>query len=290
MVKLRLAWEWKEKANKDAIFQCDKTTKGQLEWLSIVIKLAPSAHEERTFTLCVEPVALGTSEATLGTFQKCLDELCDIAVKNGIATHGEAKDTYTLTNIVGKMADRASTETKLTKLLVEEKARLLKEKGISQEELEKRAKVYSFSCSLHKINNTAVAMTQAAEKALEFGKDEVTGTRHIYQTDKLICTESNKEYAQGSKFRAFCLSSNQLEISGSTLFKPIVGGQYLIYAENAVPTFCSKELIMLFLQDLKETKKLNRLEAGVYEGFLSKKVLTEVRALAVLYHDILKQL
>ena len=68
MVKLRLAWEWKMKANKDAIFQCDKTTKGQLEWLSIVIKLSPSKNEERAFTLCVEPVALGTSEATLQSF------------------------------------------------------------------------------------------------------------------------------------------------------------------------------------------------------------------------------
>ena len=211
-------------------------------------------------------------------------------MKNGIATLDEARETYSFTNIVGKMADRASTETKLTRLLIEEKARLLKEKGIPEAEIERRAKVYSFSCSLHKINNTAVAMTQAAEKELTFSKEEISGTRHIYQTDKLICTESNKEYALGSKFRAFCLSSNQLQASGTTLFKPIVGGRYLIYAENAVPTFCGKELIMLFLQDLKETKKLNRLEAGVYDGFLCKKVMTEVRALAIVYHDILRPL
>ena len=289
MVKLRLAWEWKQKANKDAIFQCNKTTKGQLEWLSTVIKLTPANNERRTFTLCMEPVALRTSEATLGTLQNCLDELGDIAVKSGIDTHDEARDTYSFTNIVGKMSDRASTETKLTKLLVVEKARQLQEKGIPEEELEKR-KVYSFSCSLHKINNTAVAMTQAADKKLAFSKEEVSGTRHIYQTDKLICTESNKEYALGSKFRAYCLSTNQLEESGSTLFKPIVGGCYLIYAQNAVPTFCSKDLIMVFLQDLNEIKKLNRLEAGVYDGFLCKKVMAEVRALAILYHDILQPL
>ena len=34
MVKLRLAWEWKEKTNKDVIFQSNKMTNGQLEWLS----------------------------------------------------------------------------------------------------------------------------------------------------------------------------------------------------------------------------------------------------------------
>ena len=47
---------------------------------------------------------------------------------------------------------------------------------------------------------------------------------------------------------------------------------------------------MLFLQDLKETKKLNRLEAGLYNEFLCKKVMTEVRVLAILYHDILQPL
>ena len=45
-------------------------------------------------------------------------------------------------------------------------------------------------------------MTQAAEKKLAFTKEEVSGTRHIYQTNKLICMESNKKYALGSKFCA----------------------------------------------------------------------------------------
>ena len=37
----RLAWEWKLKTDRDfyAIFQFDKTTNGQLEWLSIIDKL-----------------------------------------------------------------------------------------------------------------------------------------------------------------------------------------------------------------------------------------------------------
>ena len=95
----------------------------------VVIKLTPANNGEGTFTLCMEPAASGTSEATLGTFQNCLLELCDIAVKGGIATHDKARDPYSFSNIVGKMLDTASTKTKHTKLLVEEKAHQLKEKG-----------------------------------------------------------------------------------------------------------------------------------------------------------------
>lgn len=290
LVKLRLAVDWKERVDKSAIFQTDKTTKGQLEWLSIVIKLRPNTTEESIFTLCLEPVSSGTSESTLDTFSKCLDELGEIAVKHGIATYDEAKGIYSIKNIIGHMSDRASTETKLTRLLVERKAELLHEEGLPDDEIQKRAKVYNFTCSLHKINNTAVAMTQAAEKHLDFSPTDTTGTRHIYQTDKLICTESNKEYAQGTRFRSFCLSQDCLEDSASTMFKPIVGGRYLVYCENAIATYCCKDLVMLFLQDLKEVKKLNRLESNVYNGFLDTKILAEVRALAVVFHDILQPL
>ncbi|XP_072023391.1 uncharacterized protein [Amphiura filiformis] len=289
LVKLRLAWEWKQRADRSAVFQTDKTTKGQLEWLSIVVKLRPNDNEDSTFTLCLEPVSSGTSECTLGTFRKCLDQLCDIAIKHNIATYDEAKRIYSISNIVGHMSDRAATETKLTRILIEEKANLLREEGLSVEEAQRRAKVYNFTCSLHKINNTAVAMTQAAEKHLQFD-NETTGTRHIYQTDKLICTESNKEYAQGVRFRSFCLSEDRLQESGSTMFKPIVGGRYLVYCENAIATYCCKDLVMLFLQDLKEVKRLNRLESNVYNGFLDNKILTEVRALAIIFHDILNPL
>ena len=290
LVKLRLAWEWKSKADKSAVFQTDKTTKGQLEWLSIVVKLRPNTSAESTFTLCLEPVSSGTSECTLGTFSRCLDELCDIAVANNIATYDEARQTYSLSNIIGHMSDRAATETKLTRLLGNKEAALLLEEGLTEDEAQERAKVYNFTCSLHKINNTAVAMTQAAEKHLKFDPSETSGTRHIYQTDKLICTESNKEYAQGTKFMSFCLSTDRLQDSGSTMFKPIVGGRYLVYCENAIPTFCCKDLVMLFLQDLKDVKRLNRLESNVYNGFLDNKIMAEVRALGVVFHDLLHPL
>ena len=45
-------------------------------------------------------------------------------------------------------------------------------------------------------------------------------------TGKLICTESNKEYAQGTEIHIFL---PLMEDSGSTIFKPIVGGWYLLY-------------------------------------------------------------
>ena len=90
--------------------------------------------------------------------------------------------------------------------------------------------------------------------------------------------------------RSFCLSEDRLAESGSTMFKPIVGGRYLVYCENPIATCCCKDLIMLFLQDLKEVKRLNRLESNVYNGFLNQKILTEVRALTVIFHDILHPL
>ncbi len=292
LVKLRLAREWKLSAEKSAVFQSDKTTKGQLEWLSLVVKLRRGpGSESQTFTLSIEPIASGTSEATLDRMKRCLDDLCDIAVRHGIVdTIDEAKTIYSVANIVGKMSDRAATETKLTRLLIEEKAKLLADSNLTDQELEERSKVYAFTCSLHKINNTAVALTTAAEKHLEYSENDIKGTRHIYQTDKLICVHSKKEYAKGQNFRGYCLSTDQLDVSGSKLFKPIVGGRYLVYLENAVPTYCSKDLIMLFLVDLKESKKLNKLEQGVYEGFLDVRVQAELRALAIMYHDLIKPL
>ena len=202
----------------------------------------------------------------------------------------EAKQIYTIGDIAGKMSDRAATEIKLTQLLVEEKARLLADSNLPEEELEERSRVYSFTCSVHKINNTAVALTSAAEKHLAYTETDIKGTRHIYQTDKLICVHSKKEYAKGQNFRGFCLSTNQLDVSGSELFEPIVGGRYLVYLENSVPTYRSKDLILLFLVDLKQSKKLNKLEQGVYDGFLNVRVQAELRALAIIYHDIMKPL
>ena len=81
LVKLRLAREWKQSAERRAIFQSDKTTKGQLEWLSLVIKLRRGpGSDTQTFTLSMEPISSGTSEATLDRLKQCLDDLCDIAV------------------------------------------------------------------------------------------------------------------------------------------------------------------------------------------------------------------
>ncbi len=39
LVKLHLAQEWIFSADRSAVFQSNKTTKGQLEWLSLVLKL-----------------------------------------------------------------------------------------------------------------------------------------------------------------------------------------------------------------------------------------------------------
>ena len=111
----------------------------------------------------------------------------------------QAKRIYSTANIVGHMSDRAATEPKLTRLLVEKKAALLQEEGMLEAEVQHRSKVYNFTCILHKINNTAVAMTQSVEKHLKFDANDTSGTQHIYQTDKLICPESNKEYAQGDQ-------------------------------------------------------------------------------------------
>ena len=76
------------------------------------------------------------------------------------------------------MSDRAATETKLTRLLVEKKSSALIE-GLTNHEAEHRAKVYIMSF-----------------------ENELSGTRHmclvplicIYQTDTAICTESNTKY------------------------------------------------------------------------------------------------
>ena len=80
------------------------------------------------------------------------------------------------------MSDRAATETKFTRLLIAEKANTLRKEDLSEGEIECCAKVYNFTCSLHKINNTT--MTHVAEKHFKFDQIDTSGTCHIYiQTD-----------------------------------------------------------------------------------------------------------
>jgi len=72
-------------------------------------------------------------------------------------------------------------------------------------------------------------------------------------------------------------------------FKPIVGNIYLIFLQNSIPTIASRDMVLLFLEDIRDAKEipiLNRLEQAVQQGYLDPNVQAEEAAFALLYFEL----
>ncbi|KAL5005166.1 hypothetical protein ScPMuIL_018622 [Solemya velum] len=196
------------------------------------------------------------------------------------------------------MSDRAANEKKVTKLLINKKRALLENSHISQAEKDERAHVYSFTCAAHKINNMALAMTSAAEKEMHADDTSTVrsmkgATKHIYEVNKLLCEQSRKEYSLGVDFAMYNLGEGTSSSSGASLFKPIVGNRYLIFLHNAIPTLCSKDIVMVYLEDVRDGKDkvgLNRLETAVRTGYLDMTIESEEVAFALMYFHVCSKL
>lgn len=111
--------------------------------------------------------------------------------------------------------------------------------------------------------------------------------KHIYECYKLLCEHARKEYGLGVDFKAYTLCNEQ--ISGSDLFRPIVGNRYLIFLQNAIPTLSGRDIVLMFLEDIKDAKEnpgLNRLEFSVQQGYLNNTIVTEEIAFALMYYYV----
>ena len=148
-------------------------------------------------------------------------------------------ETYSLSRISVRMSDRAATEGRVTKLLLEEKERMSEGAAdwetLSEGEKQERKAVRSFTCASHKINNTASAMTTASSKHLygdAAGGRQLTGAQKlIYEVNKLICARGRKEYCDGMDFKLYCLVTEEISYEGSAahLMQPIVGNRYIVF-------------------------------------------------------------
>ncbi|XP_077981591.1 uncharacterized protein LOC144436632 [Glandiceps talaboti] len=301
LATLRGLVEWSQREEKDVAYLTDKTTKGQLEWLTHKVVLSPSGEERATgsrtvFTLGLRPIAGGTAADAAEDLQNLLCELQRLGQEMNLE---HVEETYNVINFKTRMSDRAATEGKMTKLLCEMKTRELERllptwNEMTQEEKNEKIRIHAFTCGAHKLTNMAEAMNKAAVKYL-YENDEIASNnrrmigakKHIYECDKLLCENSKKEYAKGKDFKGFCLSRDIHVKSGSQLFKPIVGSRYLIYFHNSLPTYVGRQFIQLFLVDHCDSKgHWNKLEASVYDGYNDLRITAEERAYAVLYYEV----
>ncbi|XP_066289132.1 uncharacterized protein [Branchiostoma lanceolatum] len=301
LAEVRGIVEWSRREDKSVGYHSDKSPKAQLEWLTHKFVLSPTPAEKdtgkkTTFTLSLSPVTGGSAQDGLDDLISNITRIREMAREYGIA---DCDNIYSIQHIAAKMSDRAATEMKHTKLLEEAKVEELKKtpgwKDKSAAERKELSKVMGLTCSMHKLHNVAEAMTKASTLYLQgetqptsSGRQPMVGAKkHVYETDKLLCTESKKEIAEGKDYKAYCLATEVVDVAGCELFKPIVGSRYFIFLLNAIPTYCGQEFIKTFLLDQRDMKgSWNKLEQSVYDGYACEKTMAEERAYSILYHEV----
>ncbi|XP_078572945.1 uncharacterized protein LOC144859840 [Branchiostoma floridae x Branchiostoma japonicum] len=288
--------EWEKRGNKEVAYQSDHTTRGQLHWLShkVILRQEEGGQGDRVFSLALAPVCNETADKTVQHLIETFEEMGKVA-----DTVGVDSSFLNVSTIKTHMKDRAVVEQRVTSLLEDKKGAILEAgvewENLGEEEQARRKKIYPFTCAAHKVQNTAEAMSAAAQKHLNHAEDATAGRRgmvggkgHIYATDKLICMESKKEYCEGKELRGFSLAHEELDASCQKLFQPIVGNRFLAFYHNAIPCIAGKDLIMLYLTDKRLQKgTLNRLETAVYNGYLDPKIISEERSYSILYYEVL---
>lgn len=282
------------KSNTSFAHQSDGTTKHLIHWGAHAIKMAPNNDptNPKFFTMTASPVLSGKADDTVDQLQEQFSELNSLAKELDLDSN---ELTYSVTRIESRMSDKAANEKKVTRLLRDKKENILQNteewNEMTTEQRKDAINIYSFTCAAHKINNMAIAMTTASSNYLYGNTDNLRSMRgakkHIYECNKLLCEHSRKEYGLGNQFKAYSLCAT--EDSGSELFKPIVGNRYLIFLQNSIPTIASRDMVLLFLEDIRDVKEipgLNRLEQAVQQGYLDPNVQAEEAAFALLYFEL----
>jgi hypothetical protein len=291
LVKVRAAYELA--MNDGALgHHSDGTTKSLIHWGAHVLKLSVN-EESRAFTLCVSPVESGKSVDTVQQLKESLSDMKELATMLNL---DYADDAFDLTRITTRMSDRAPNEQCVTKLIQQEKRELLEQSAtwdrLTPDEQEEKVRVRQWTCAAHKVDNVTNAMTTASQEFLNSGGDKrkMNGAKKlIYETNKLICQHSHKEYSKGKEFMAFALDDGVYQESATSLLKPVVGNRYIIFLLNSIPTLVAKDMILVYLESLRDAKDkvgLNKLEASVMQGYLDPTVEAELAAFAIIFYHV----
>jgi len=293
LVDIRTAYEMAKQTGSFG-HQSDGTTKHLIHWGAHAIKMTPNndPRNPQFFTLTVSPVISGKADDTVAQLQEQFMDLNTLSKELNLDSD---EQTFSVARIHSRMSDRAANEKRVTRLLREEKQEILQTMDNWNEmtvaEKNEQSSIHSFTCAAHKINNMAIAMTSASAKFLYGVTQNLRGMRgakkHIYECNKLLCEHGRKEYGLGNQFKAYSLCSD--EDTGSDLFKPIVGNRYLIFMQNSIPTLAGKDMVLLFLEDIRDAKEipgLNRLEQSVQQGYLDPDIQAEEAAFALLYYEL----
>lgn len=299
LVKVRTSYELLNN-NGNLGHHSDGTTKSLIHWGMHVLKL-DCGDKTKTFSLTVSPVPSGKAADTVNQLIEQMAELEQIAHDMGT----DPGDAFSLKRVVSRMSDRANNERAVTKLLLLEKEKALAQtpgwQQMSDEDKTARTKLYDFTCASHKIDNVSNAMTDASAELLYPQSDSkrkglLGAKKQIYEVSKLICQQSRKEYSRGRDFKMFCLdqSEDTYKGTGAHLLKPVIGNRYIVFLMNAIPTLMSKEIIMIYLEALKDSKEgaatLNRLELSVWQGYLSADIEAELCAFSLMYYFVCQPL
>ena len=94
----------------------------------------------------------------------------------------------------------------------------------------------------------------------------------------------------------FCPDQREDTYKGTRarLLKPVIGNRYVVFLMNAIPTLMSKEIIMIYLEALKDSKEgaatLKRLELSVWQGYLSADIKAELCPFSLMYYFVCQPL
>ena len=291
LVKIRTAYEL-AKNKGDLGHHSDGTTKSLVHWGTHILKLNVDGVNQ-TFTLGVTPVESGKASATVNALQEHFSELENIAKDLEVA---HDREDFQVSRIAGRMSDRAANERAVTKKLIAEKEKLCEQSAdwelLDDDEKRDRIQIREWTCASHKIDNMATSMTAALAKHLDqqAGRTMTGAKKVIYEVNKLICEQGRKEYGKGKEFKMFCLSEDVPRGNCAHLLQPIVGNRYIIFLYNSMPTLLSRELVLIYLEHMKEYKTLNRLESSVLDGLMSPTTTAELSAYAIAFFYICQPL
>jgi hypothetical protein len=297
LAKIRTAYEL-VKENGNIGHHSDGTTKSLIHWGSHILKLNIDG-EVQSFTLSISPVPSGKASDTVAQLQEVFEDIRDLANMMDLDfTDGD----LSVGRISARMSDRAPNEKCVSNLMEKEKETVLRQadpdtwSSMSEEERQLRTKIRRWTCASHKIDNMTNAMTDASVRHMQSHTDQrrMCGAKKlVYEANKLLCERTKKEYGKGLDFKMFAMDDGVYDNTTAAHFKPIVGNRYIIFLLNSIPTLLSRDIVLLYLNHLRDSKEkvgLNKLELSVQAGYLDEDTEVELIAFAILFFFVCQPL
>ena len=208
----------------------------------------------------------GSATATLEAIQTEMEATKEIGDKLGYCTTG-----LTLAKVQSSTSDGAATQSKLNRLLQEEKD---------------EGEIIDNKCAMHLGANIRMAQVAGIQQYNDDRKqDRYEGDSFVHAAAKLIGQYGVPEYGQGGKFKIFLMSKMKENNELNDYYRNAmsidlarqVGSRYYVTAYNAGRIFYLAQAITQFLQEQKIMKSLNQLEAEVEQKLQSERVKAELK-------------